>query len=1447
MTHPYNTYNNSSRYLNESKEFYSPLADITPPSPTYQPDVDTIDLHDTTYQDNFSNNSESYSYTSENHSYNNYYNPYTQSTNTKSYNNSLYLKGTRYDDTNDSLESQSELKNEKRLFSWLFSKKVPTIPSEEERKEYPWHKTNPIMRLGFWWLWPVLKTGYKRTLHPDDLYRLTPELTVQEMHKIFNSHLQKILREAEMRHLEDNHDLSNFKWPKYAIPWALFLTFRKQYVLATMCLSIAFVIISLCPLVTRQLIDFVQYKYFGVYTTYNRGIGFTFLAVILIFINGLLLNHFFHNAMIVGAQSKGVLTKVLLEKSFKISNKAKNVYPIGKITSLMATDLSRIDLAIGFQPLILCFPIPVIISVTILLVNIGVASLAGIGLFFVSLVVCTLLTKMLFKNREKVVKFTDQRVSLIREALNYMKIIKFYAWEMAYKLSITNVRDQEMKYLFSIKAMRNFITAYAVTLPVLSSMLSFVTMWATDAMKSPGEVFSSLSLYAILAQSIMLLPLALSSGADAMIGFRRLNIFLNLQEDCSEQVFQQLLDDEDKFYVGHNEKTQPNAVEVHKARFVYEYDSDSKAKVHVSSKEVVDSESDSDCSTITDVFDGLHNVNFSVTRGELVIITGKIGSGKSSLLNAIAGQMKCTSGYVKVNGSLLSCGQPWIQNATVKENIIFGKPFDAERYAKIIYACALIDDMKLLPAGDRTEIGERGVTLSGGQKARISLARAVYADKDIILLDDVLSAVDAKVGKHIVEECLMKLLSDKTIILATHQLNLVNKANKVVYLNGDGTVDVGTPSNLKMSNEGFRRLLQYNTDLDNADNKNREQNGIEGQINQDQQQQQQHEQLHYDNTVHSSTSDLVGRTTTDEERSTNAISWDVYKKYFELGTGKLGNYALPVLFGVIIVATYCQIFTNVWLSFWVERKFKNMSDNIYVSIYVMFSILTVIFTGLEFMTLEYLQNNAAHILNVKAVAKIMHAPMSFMDTTPLGRILNRFTKDTDSLDNEIGEQMRLFIFPLALLIGIVILCICYLPWFAIAVPFLAFAFIFLANFYQGSSREIKRLEATQRSLVYNNFNETLTGMSTIKAFNAEKDFIKKNDHYLNKMNEAYYLSIATQRWLCVHLDLVTCLVALIVCLLCITGQFGISASSTGLLINYVLQLIGILSLTIRSMTQVENEMNSVERLHEYAFELPQEKEYFKPEVKVPEEWPQSGYIQFKDVHMRYRPNLPLVLKGLSVNFYPGEKVGIVGRTGAGKSSIMSALYRLTELEKGRIEIDGVDISQIGLYDLRSKLSIIPQDPVLFQGTVRRNLDPFNEHSDTSLWDALRRSGLDQKFHLDQIVDDDGSNFSLGERQLLAFARALVRDSKILILDEATSSVDYETDAMIQKLVAEEFKHCTILTIAHRLKTVLNYERVLVMDKGQVEEFDAPKKLYQVEKSIFRQMCQKSNITADDFL
>ena len=366
------------------------------------------------------------------------------------------------------------------------------------------------------------------------------------------------------------------------------------------------------------------------------------------------------------------------------------------------------------------------------------------------------------------------------------------------------------------------------------------------------------------------------------------------------------------------------------------------------------------------------------------------------------------------------------------------------------------------------------------------------------------------------------------------------------------------------------------------------------------------------------------------------------------------------------------------------------------------------------------------------------------------------------------------------------------------------------------------------------------------------------------MNESYYITIANQRWLAIHLDIVACCFAFLICMLCVTRQFKISASSTGLLLTYVINVAGMLSFMLRSYTQLENEMNSVERLNHYACDLEQEAPFEIPERDPHPDWPAEGAIQFDNVCLRYREDLPTVLKNISLNIKPNERIGICGRTGAGKSSIMTALYRLVELSEGSIFIDGVDISKLGLHKLRSKLSIIPQDPVLFSGSIRSNLDPFHTSTDDELWEALRVSGLIKgedvakaklqdkddeslhKFHLEQDVEDDGANFSLGERQLIALARALIRNSKILILDEATSSVDYETDAKIQQTIATEFSHCTILCIAHRLKTIIDYDRILVLDKGEIAEFDQPKTLYQQEGSIFRSMCDKSGVSEEDF-
>lgn len=1454
------------------------------------------------------------------------------------------------------LEEQNELHNENRLFSFVFSRKVPPLPAPEERKPYPWRQTNILSRMVFFWIWPILKKGYKRTLVPDDLWYLPDDLKVETMHhkyrtnlhKLLESHKTKLARKAAKSNKgsEGNEpsDPSEEEWPMWAVPYALFLTFKVPYSLSCIFLAASFVCQSCSPLITKKLINFVEYRYFGVVSTYNEGIGWTLCAVILIFINGLLINHFFHNAMVVGASVKLVLTKDVLLKSFQLLAKSKNKFTTGRITSLMSTDLLRIDLAIGFQPLVLCFPIPVVIAVVLLLHNIGVTSLAGIGLFLASFLVCVLLTSKLFFTRETVVKYTDERISLMRELLSNLKIIKFYAWEYAYKKNIVKVREREMKHMFTIKVIRNFITAYAVTLPTLTSMISFVTMWATDTSKGAGEVFSSLSLFSILAQAIMLLPIALATGADATIGFRRCKQFLSAEEFSSDWESKMQDENEKNFYFGagkqsvnssthfdfngydnnsldntsYNEKYLVDhdsnclpAIEIFNANFEWEQFHDSNDQLNLlweeldekfSRKKIADPElekielapgsnkANNAESDIKKAFSGLHNVNFTIENGEFVVITGVIGSGKSSLLNALAGFMKLTNpeeARFVVNSDLLLCSNPWIQNATVRDNILFGMQMDDGKYHSILRACCLEEDIKQLPYGDRTEIGEKGITLSGGQKARISLARAVYHDSSILLFDDVLSAVDARVGRQIVTNLFEGLLAKKTRVLATHQLSLALTAHKIIFLNGDGTIDVGTASELRGRNAAFRELFEYSSE----NSKLTEENGFQkGDVNYS------NEDIHPKNicllsnaTNHTPsaydkgdneasvdpsfgghgqlTSNMYGKTIQDEDVAVNAVSWSVYKNFINLGSGIFGYASVPIFLFLVALSTFCQLFTNTWLSFWIEHKFSSLLDKFYVTIYIILAIMTLVFTGVQFTMLAYMNNRSAKLLNVKAVEKVMHTPMSFMDTNPLGRVLNRFTKDTDSLDNELGEQLRLFIFPLATIIGIIILCICYLPWFAIAVPFLAVIFLFFTDLYSGSLREVKRLEAVQRSVVYNNFNETLTGMDTIKAFQSERMFIKKNDFLLNRMNEAYFLLIATQRWLCVYLDMIAATFALVICLLCVTDQFNISASSTGLLLNYVIQIVGLLSLTVRAMTQVETEMNSVERLHSYAFDLPQEAAYEKPEASPPHEWPFTGYIQFNDVSMRYRPNLPLVLKDLNFGVYPGEKLGICGRTGAGKSSIMTGLYRLSELESGSITIDGLDISKIGLHDLRSRLLIIPQDPVLFKGSIRKNLDPFNQSSDDVLWDSLRRCGLipDQeildrvkqthlvrgnydslhKYHLDQIVDDDGSNFSLGERQLLALARSLVRSSKVLILDEATASVDYATDAKIQQTIAKEFSQSTILCIAHRLKTILHYDRILVMDQGRVAEKGTPWVLYQ-QNGLFRQMCDKAQITEDDF-
>jgi ATP-binding cassette subfamily C (CFTR/MRP) protein 1 len=530
------------------------------------------------------------------------------------------------------------------------------------------------------------------------------------------------------------------------------------------------------------------------------------------------------------------------------------------------------------------------------------------------------------------------------------------------------------------------------------------------------------------------------------------------------------------------------------------------------------------------------------------------------------------------------------------------------------------------------------------------------------------------------------------------------------------------------------------------------------------------------------------------------------------------------------------------------------SDGTYIGVYAGLGAMQALLLFAFAFSLTIMGTTSSKKMLHRAIYRALRAPMSFFDTTPLGRITNRFSRDVDVMDNNLSDAIRMYLLTLAMILSVFSLIIAYFHYFAIALGPLFVLFLFSASYYRASAREMKRFESVLRSNMFAKFSEGLSGTACIRAYGLRDRFIGNIRESIDEMNSAYYLTFANQRWLSTRLDFIGNLLVFVTGLLVVTSRFNVSPSIAGLVLSYILSIVQMIQFTVRQLAEVENGMNATERLHHYGTQLEEEAPLHTIDVR--KSWPESGEIVFSDVQMRYREGLPLVLTGLDMHVRGGERIGIVGRTGAGKSSIMSTLFRLVEISAGSITIDGIDISTIGLHDLRSRLAIIPQDPTLFKGTIRSNLDPFNEHTDLELWSALRQSdlitadaSLDDKspgrIHLDGIVEDEGLNFSLGQRQLMALARALVRGSQIIVCDEATSSVDMETDEKIQKTIATGFKGKTLLCIAHRLKTIINYDRICVMDQGRIAELDTPKALYE-RGGIFRGMCDRGGIRKEDF-
>ncbi|EMD34148.1 hypothetical protein CERSUDRAFT_117637 [Gelatoporia subvermispora B] len=1322
--------------------------------------------------------------------------------------------------------------------------------------------------LTFGWITGLLSLGYVRPLEASDLYKLQDErsaaVIADKIVTSFNRRVQKAEEyNARLENGEIKPGLKAIWWTirgsrverekqwrekdgrkraslALALNDSVFWWFWSGGLLKLIsdCLSVT------TPLVIKAIINFGTESFTAHRTGQNppgigRGIGLAFALLAMQVTSSVCQHHFFYRAMATGVMLRAGLITAIYERSLHLTSRARLTLTNGRLVNHISTDVSRIDFCCGFFQLAFTAPVQLIICLVILLVNLGPSALAGFAFFILCTPLQTMTMRKFLKLRRKAMIWTDKRAKLLQELLGGMKIIKYFAWEVPYLERIGNLRNTEMSYIRTLLLVRSANNAVAISLPALASVLAFVVYSLTGHTLNAADVFSSLTIFQLLRLPLMFLPLSLGAIADARNAIDRLyDVFES--ETLSETKVQDI--DMDA------------AIEVINGDFTWdglppEVETKKKKKGIMGRREIPPASTpDEKYAESKEKIFQLKNVNLSIARGQLTAIVGPVGSGKSSLLQSVIGEMRKTSGDVKFNGTVAYCPQSaWIQNATVRDNICFGRPFDEKKYWKAVKDACLETDLELLPYGDLTEVGERGISLSGGQKQRINICRAIYVNADIQIFDDPLSALDAHVGKQVFQNVFLDAIAGKTRILVTHALHFLPQVD-YIYTMVDGRIsEQGTYAQL-IANEGdFAHFI-------------REFGSKEAQEEKEEEALEAPEVDEKELPKKKAATGNAGMMQV-EERNTGAVSNRVYKEYIKAGRGHI---VIPLLFLSLVLLQGCQVMSSYWLVYWQEEKWP-FGSAFYMGIYAGLGVaqaITFFMMGSCFAVLTYF---ASRQLHRAAIKRVMYAPMSFFETTPLGRIMNRFSKDIDTVDNTLGDSMRMFCATLAQITGAIILIAIVLPWFLIPVCVVLCCYLWAAIFYRTSARELKRLDAILRSSLYGHFSESLSGLATIRAYGETDRFLQENRSRVDIENRAYWLTVTNQRWLGIRLDFLGILLTFSVSMLTVGTRFSISPSQTGVVLSYIISVQQSFGWMIRQSAEVENDFNSVERIVHYTMELEQEAPHEIPDKKPAAPWPSKGAIEMNEVVLKYRPELPAVLKGLTMSVSPGEKVGIVGRTGAGKSSIMTCLYRLVELSGGSIVVDGVDISEIGLNDLRSGLAIIPQDPLLFSGTLRSNLDPFGLHDDARLWDALRRAHLVEdlkhesidgsvasgastprnRFSLDSTIEDEGANLSIGQRSLVSLARALVKDSRILILDEATASVDHETDRKIQDTIANEFEDRTILCIAHRLRTIIGYDRICVMDAGQIAEYDTPAKLYGIPDGIFRGMCDRSSITLDD--
>lgn len=1239
----------------------------------------------------------------------------------------------------------------------------------------PYARAGCFSKFSFWWLNSLMKKGREKTLQDEDIPKLHEAERAESCYLLF---LEKLNKQKQAKPSSQPSILKT-----------VILCHWREILVSGFFALLKILTVSAGPLLLNAFILVAEGKASFKYEGYLLSISL-FLAKSL---ESLSQRQWYFRTRRIGLKVRSLLTAAIYKKQLRLSNAAKLMHSSGEITNYVTVDAYRIgEFPFWFHQtwttsLQLC------IALVILFRAVGLATFAALIVIVLTVLCNTPLAKLQLKFQSKLMVAQDERLKASSEALINMKVLKLYAWESHFKRVIEKLRAEEYKWLSAVQFRKAYNGFLFWSSPVLVSAATFGACYFLKIPLHASNVFTFVATLRLVQDPIRAIPDVIGIVIQAKVAFARVVKFLEAPELQSANVRQK-----------RHSKNADKAISIKSGWFSWEENSSKPT---------------------------LRNLTLEVKMGEKVAVCGEVGSGKSTLLAAILGEVPCIQGSIQVFGKIAYVSQTaWIQTGTIQENILFGSALDMQRYEETIERCSLVKDLESFPYGDLTEIGERGVNLSGGQKQRIQLARALYQDADIYLLDDPFSAVDAHTATSLFNEYVMEALLGKAVLLVTHQVDFLPAFDSVLLMS-DGEILQAAP---------YHHLLAFSKEFQDLVNAHKETAGS-GRLAETKSSESQGRSIreikksYVENQFKESKGDQLIKL---EEREKGDIGFKPYKQYLNQNKGYL-FFFISVFTHLLFVG--CQIAQNSWMAANVENA--NVSQLKLIGVYLVIGFSSTLFLLCRSLSSVTLGMRSSKSLFSQLLNSLFRAPMSFYDSTPLGRILSRVSVDLSIVDLDVPFSL---IFACGATINaysnLVVLAVVTWQVLFVSVPIIYIA-IRLQKYYFSTAKELMRINGTTKSLVANHLAESIAGAITIRAFEEEERFFKKNLDLIDINASPFFHSFSANEWLIQRLETLsaTVLASAALCMVLLPpGTF--SSGFIGMALSYGLSLNISLVFSIQNQCTLANYIISVERLNQYMY-IPSEAPEVIEENRPPSNWPVVGKVDICDLQIRYRSDAPLVLRGISCTFQGGHKIGIVGRTGSGKTTLIGALFRLVEPAGGKIIVDGIDISTIGLHDLRSRFGIIPQDPTLFNGTVRYNLDPLSQHSDQEIWEVLDKCQLreavqEKEESLDSLVVEDGSNWSMGQRQLFCLGRALLRRSRVLVLDEATASIDNATDFVLQKTIRTEFADCTVITVAHRIPTVMDCNMVLAISDGKLVEYDEPTKLMEREGSLFGQLVKE---------